>query len=129
MEGGGNCVPMYSKNVLIQNGQCTVSAHSAGAYTATLLVMVIVVKGSGRAPPTLTSQANFTLMMECTPESGRYHSMYSVVLITRFLYRMYALNTLSIIQPSVLKKRDEYLSEGSYLSLLASSKLSLSSTE
>jgi hypothetical protein len=32
----------------------------------------------GRAPPTLTSQANFTLMMECTPESGRYHSVYSV---------------------------------------------------
>jgi hypothetical protein len=28
-------------------------------------VMVIVVKGGGRAPPTLTSQANFTLMMEC----------------------------------------------------------------
>jgi len=39
--------------------------------------MVIVVKGGGRAPPTLTSQANFTLMMECTPESGRYHSVYS----------------------------------------------------
>jgi hypothetical protein len=32
-----------------------------------------------RAPPTLTSQANFTHMMECTPESGRYHSVYSVV--------------------------------------------------
>ena len=41
--------------------------------------MVNVVKGGGRAPPTLTSQANFTLMMECTPESGRYHSVYSVV--------------------------------------------------
>ncbi len=27
---------------------------------------------------TLTSQANFTLMMECTPESGRYHSVYFV---------------------------------------------------
>jgi hypothetical protein len=40
--------------------------------------MVNVVKGGGRAPPTLTSQANFTLMMECTPESGRYHSVYSV---------------------------------------------------
>ncbi len=53
----------------MKQGQC-ISAHSAGAYTATLLVMVIVVKGGGRAPPTLTSQANFTLMMECTPESG-----------------------------------------------------------
>ncbi len=40
--------------------------------------MVIVVKGGGRAPPTLTSQANFTLMMECTPESGRYHSVYTL---------------------------------------------------
>ncbi len=56
----------------------SVSAHSAGAYTATLLVMVNVVKGGGRALPTLTSQANFTLMIECTPESGRYHSVYSV---------------------------------------------------
>jgi hypothetical protein len=28
-----------------------VSAHSAGAYTATLLVMVSVMKGGGRAPP------------------------------------------------------------------------------
>jgi hypothetical protein len=43
-----------------------VSAHSAGAYTATLLVMVNAMKGGGRTPPTLTSQANFTLMTECT---------------------------------------------------------------
>jgi hypothetical protein len=41
--------------------------------------MVIVVKGGGRAPSTLTSQAKFTLMKECTAESGRYHSVYSVV--------------------------------------------------
>ncbi len=32
------------------------SAHSAGAYTATLLVRVNVMRGGGRAPPTLTSQ-------------------------------------------------------------------------
>jgi hypothetical protein len=32
------------------------SAHSAGAYTATLLVRVNVMKGGGRAPPTLNSQ-------------------------------------------------------------------------
>ncbi len=32
-------------------------------------------KGGGRAPPILTSQANFTLMMECTPESGRNHAL------------------------------------------------------
>ncbi len=61
-----------------------ISAHSAKAYTATLLVRVNVVKGDGRAPPTLTSQANFTLMMECTPESGRYHSVvYTVCLFTQ----------------------------------------------
>jgi hypothetical protein len=34
----------------------SVFAHSAGAYTATLLVMVNVMRGGGRAPPTLTSQ-------------------------------------------------------------------------
>jgi hypothetical protein len=33
-----------------------VSAHSAGAYTATLLVMVNVMRVGGRAPPTHTSQ-------------------------------------------------------------------------
>ncbi len=37
----------------------SVSAHSAGAYTATLLVMVNVIKGGGRAPPTLTSPGKF----------------------------------------------------------------------
>ncbi len=37
----------------------SVSAHSAGAYTATLLVRVNVVKGGGRVPPTLTSQGRF----------------------------------------------------------------------
>ncbi len=37
----------------------SVSAHSAGAYTATLLVMVNVKRGGGRAPRTLTSQGQF----------------------------------------------------------------------
>jgi hypothetical protein len=56
-----------------------VSAHSAGAYTATLLVMVNVIKGGGRASPTLTSQGTFyTLMTECTPESSGCNSVYSV---------------------------------------------------
>ncbi len=35
------------------------SAHSAEAYTATLLVMVNVRRGGGLAPPTLTSQGQF----------------------------------------------------------------------
>ena len=52
--------------------------NSAGAYTATLLVMINVIKGGGRAPPTLTSQANFTLMTECRPESSGCNSVYSV---------------------------------------------------
>ncbi len=59
------------------------SAHSAGAYTATLLLMVNVMKGGGRAPPTLTILANFTLMMECKPESSRCYSVYSVVDIVK----------------------------------------------
>ncbi len=40
---------------LLEMKQVSVSAHSAGTYTATLLVMVSVVKGGGPAPPTLTS--------------------------------------------------------------------------
>ncbi len=40
---------------LLEMVSVSASAHSAGAYTATLLVMVNVLKGGGRAPPTLTS--------------------------------------------------------------------------
>ncbi len=51
------------------------SAHSAGAYTATLLVM-------GVHPPPSPARANFTLIMnECTPESSGYYSVHSVVRI------------------------------------------------
>jgi hypothetical protein len=53
-------------------------AHLAGAYTATLLVMVNVMKGGGHTPPPLRAWANFTFMMECTPESSRCYSVYSV---------------------------------------------------
>ncbi len=56
------------------------SCHSAGAYTATLLVMVNVMKGGGRAPLPSPAWANFTLMMECAPESSRCYSVYSVQL-------------------------------------------------
>ncbi len=41
----------------------SVSAYSAGAYTATLLVMINVIKGGGRAPPPSPAWANFTLMI------------------------------------------------------------------
>ncbi len=59
----------------------SVSAHSAGAYTATLyMLMVNVMKGVGRAPLPSPAWANFTLMMECTPERSRCNSVYSVVL-------------------------------------------------
>ncbi len=54
------------------------SAHSAGAYTATLLVMVNVKKGGGRAPPIAPARANFTIMTECMPESSCSYSVYSV---------------------------------------------------
>jgi hypothetical protein len=54
------------------------SAHSAGAYTETLLVMVNVMRGGGRAPPPSPVRANFTLMTECTPESSGYYSVYPV---------------------------------------------------
>jgi hypothetical protein len=43
--------------------------------TATLLVMVDRVKGGGRAPPPSPGWADFTIMMECTPESSHCHSV------------------------------------------------------
>ena len=54
------------------------SAHFAGAYTATLLVMVTVMKVGGVHPPLLPARANFTLMIKFTPESSGYYSVYSV---------------------------------------------------
>ncbi len=57
----------------------TVSAHSSGAYIATLYVMVTISERgwscSVHRPPPSPAWANFTLMMECTPESGRCHSV------------------------------------------------------
>ncbi len=55
------------------------SAHSAGAYTATLLVMVNVINGVGVHPPPSPARANFTFMTECAPESSHCNSVYSVV--------------------------------------------------
>ncbi len=55
-----------------------VSALSARAYTPTLYMMVDIVKGGGRSPPLSPAFADFTLMMERTPESGHCHSVYSV---------------------------------------------------
>jgi hypothetical protein len=52
----------------------------AEAHTATLLVMVDTVKEGGRAPPPSSPAcADLTLMMECTPESGRCHSVLCVL--------------------------------------------------
>ncbi len=65
----------------MKQGQRMCICHSAGPYTATLLVMVNVIKGGGCAPPPSPAQVNSTLMTECTPESRRYYSVYSVVLI------------------------------------------------
>jgi hypothetical protein len=45
-------------------------ALSARAYTTTLLVIVDRVRGDGRAPPPSPGWAEFTIMMECTRESG-----------------------------------------------------------
>jgi hypothetical protein len=44
-------------------------------------------KGGGRAPPPSPAWANFTLMMECTPESNRCLSVYSVFQATRYARR------------------------------------------
>jgi hypothetical protein len=52
-----------------------VSALSAGVYTTTKLVMVDRVKGGGREPTPSPGWAEFTIMMECTPESGHCQSI------------------------------------------------------
>jgi hypothetical protein len=52
--GGGGGLE-HRVHIFTRDDRVSVSAHSAGAYTATLLVNVNVMKGGGRAPPTLTS--------------------------------------------------------------------------
>ncbi len=57
-----------------------VSAPSAGEYT--LNVIVDIVKGGGVHPRPRPSPAwgEFFVMMECTPESGHYHSVRTLCL-------------------------------------------------
>ncbi len=57
-----------------------------GGYTATLYVMVNVVKRGRCAPPPLPAWANFSIMMEWTSESGRCHSMCTLRLKLFFSY-------------------------------------------
>ncbi len=60
------------------------------ASIATLLYeMVDRRKGGGRAPPPSAAWADFSIMLECTPESGRCHSVYSVRMNMRVGRRRY----------------------------------------
>jgi hypothetical protein len=63
------------------------SGLSAGAYTTTLNVMVDRVKGGGRAPS--PGRADFSIMIEYTPESGHCHSVCILfVVVFKFSYFM-----------------------------------------
>jgi hypothetical protein len=72
--------PDHRVHIFIEMNRVSVSAHSAGAYTATLLVRVNVMRGGGRAvhPPPSPARTNFTLITECTPESSGCNFVYSV---------------------------------------------------
>ncbi len=55
-----------------------VSVLSAGAYSATLFVIVTIVNRVGRAPPPSPlspARADFTIMIDCTPEIGHFRSV------------------------------------------------------
>jgi hypothetical protein len=56
-----------------------VSALSAGVYTTTLYMLVRYSERGWACTPHPEARADLTLMMECTPESGHCHSVYSVV--------------------------------------------------
>jgi hypothetical protein len=65
-----------------------VSALSAGADTTTLLMMVDRVKEGGCAlvcTPPSPGWAEFTIMMECTPESCHCHSICTFSSVVRFI--------------------------------------------
>jgi hypothetical protein len=52
--------------VEMNRGNVHVYALPAGEYTATLYVMVKIMKGEGRAPIPSLAWANFSIMTECT---------------------------------------------------------------
>jgi hypothetical protein len=65
------------KNIPKKNRE-SVSALTAGEYTTTLLVMVDIVKGGGLVfplPPPSPDRADFSIMIEYTPQRGHCHSM------------------------------------------------------
>jgi hypothetical protein len=85
-------------------GGVYLSALSAGAYeyTTTLNVIVDIVQGGESAPhPPSPAWVDFTLMMECTPESGRCHSVYSVVRALR-CHSVYSVVRALELQKSIL---------------------------
>jgi hypothetical protein len=70
-----HCYSKHRAHIWVEKNRGSVSALSAGAYTATLYVMITIVKGGERAPPNSIAWANFSIMIECTPESGNCHSV------------------------------------------------------
>jgi hypothetical protein len=56
----------------------SVSSLSAGEYSATVYVMVDIVKGCECAPPYCPDWTDFAFMMEYAPESCHCHSVYPV---------------------------------------------------
>ncbi len=80
---------------------CICPLSRSGAYTTTLLVMVDRVKVGWHAPPT-PGWTDFTIVMECTPESGHlmiYHACKAAINHTFYLsinYRLGQHKNLSI---------------------------------
>ncbi len=58
----------------------SVFSHLAGAYSATLYVIVIGGKGVGVHPPPLPARADFSIM-GCAPEIGNRHSVCTLRLL------------------------------------------------
>jgi hypothetical protein len=63
--------------------ECMLPCQLDWTVHCNFVVMINIVKGLGVHPPTLTSpEANFSIMMECTPQSlPLLHCVYSVVLL------------------------------------------------
>ncbi len=79
---------------------------SAGAYSITLIDILDRVKGGVHLPPSL-GWADFTILMECTPESGRCHSVYSVVKLNHTTGKKPGIPHIALEQaPSTLKQAE-----------------------
>jgi hypothetical protein len=84
--------------------------RGGGDVSAILYMMVNIVKGVGVHPPPSPAWANFSIMMECTPEHGSCHSVFTLWIYSRLVHPTgRQLPPLSSVLYGIISKRRSVL--------------------